>query len=251
MKLHPGLLIIFVLFLSNCSIQEEIHFKKDFSGNLTYSINLSQVKMFAGMLSNELDSTNKGSDELDFSSGLSDGMMKSSFGEVGDIEGISNFKSNLDESGIINFSFDFANIDALNRAYNQLNSDKNMGDLPGGGFTPGPAPSEEQEKPVEKEPKEDFEFFKVKGKTLTYRRPQVDLDQEEMKDMPISMDAFQGLGDIFSLETKFTFDRKVKKVDASQITIAEQESKMVDLKLGMKNLTSTQNAPAEVVIKLK
>ena len=252
MKLTSGFFILLVLFLTNCTIQEDIHFNKDFSGNLTYSINMSNVKMFANMLSNELDSMQDSSKDLDFSSGMMDG----AFGQVSSIQGISNFKSNMDESGLINFSFDFENIEALNKAYNQLNSNKNMGELPGlgspgGGFTPGPAPDEQAETPIEEEPKEDFEYFKTKGKELTYRRPQMDFDQNEMKDMPVSMDAFQGLGDIFTLETNFTFDRKVKKIQASQIEIANQETRAVELKLGMKNLTSGQKAPAEVVIKLK
>ncbi|MDX2306189.1 MAG: hypothetical protein NW226_25495 [Microscillaceae bacterium] len=254
MKLKPGFLVLFLLMSTSCTIQEEIFFNKDFSGKLSYSINLSSVKMFAGALSNELDSSGKKGDDFNFSQE----MMQGAFGTMGEIKGISNFKSQVDESGIINFSFDFADIQALNAAYNQLNSSQNMGEIPGmgnpsGGFTPGVPPGEEEEEKeetLETTPEELFNFFEVKGKELIYRRKPFAFNQEEMKDMPISMDSFQGLGDIFTFETDLIFERKVKKVKTTQ-TEATTDGKTVRLKMGFKDLTAAQGKSSEVIIKLK
>lgn len=95
------------LFLSSCfSVVEHIKINKDGSGTVTTTINMSEMM---GMLSMFMpDSLKESFSELDE-------MMSGDMNAYGDIRGISNAKTFSEEEYVYNVSYDFADVDALNK----------------------------------------------------------------------------------------------------------------------------------------
>lgn len=239
-----------LLSLASCSIKEEIHFNKDLSGRMTYSIDLGGMMGMMQGMGNALDSTKEDTK-------LKPEMMTGLFDEVGTLEGISNFKSNATE-GEISLSFDFKDLDALNRVYNRLSKSKNLDKLGGGGnFMPGLPPdgdstqtSVETEPAVEDtKPQTPFVFFAREGKDLVFRRPKMDGESADMKNMDSQMEMLKGMGDMLKVETVFTFDRKIKKADAKDLEVVDKSDKSLKMRLSLQSLR--KETQPEVRIRLK
>lgn len=254
MKKYILPLLLLSLLAFSCSITEEIHFNKNFSGDFTYKFDLSKVKSFASMMKMG-DSSAKGQDfNFDEFGKMKDSIHKSPLGQI---EGISDFKSDFDPSGVLSISFKFNDLEALNKIYGQLNfskfmDEKSMKGMTGGTFTPG-APDEGDstaKSTVLTNPSLDnFVYFKAKGKELLYRRPKAQVNNKEMDDAMKSMEMLQGMGNIFDYQTIITFDRKVKKVNSKNIS-ASQNDQDVTIKMDLQQLTKQDKEP-EVQIKLK
>ncbi len=248
-KLSYIWLFLLLFSLGACSIEEEIHFNKDFSGKLTRSLDFSGMMQMAKSLNPEGDSAKNP---------LEQGMPEELSPEL-DIEGIRNFKMNMDKEGAINLSFDFDNLDALNKAYNKLTME-NMKNIPGlesmgsngGGFTPGTLSDDEVENTeTNTTPKPEHLYFARKGKNFYYYPSKS--DTEENNEMEGSGMDLEGIGDMLKIETKFVFDRKIKKVsnNSTQIeTFTDNTDNLLRLKMKLQG-TQTDNKQPEIKIKLK
>ena len=94
-----GIIILFLL--SACSVRQEIHFNKDFSGSVKIEIDMSQI--FASF-------------PADSAMSLGTDSVFTSFRDMETIEGISNLELKEDNgTGIYLVSYDFEDIKALNR----------------------------------------------------------------------------------------------------------------------------------------
>jgi hypothetical protein len=237
--------------LASCSIREEIHFNKDFSGDFRYTVDFSGM---VGMMSSlpQNDSIKKDNFEMptEMMTGLSEGLK--------DLEGISSLDVQNQEKGKLIISFKFKDIKALNRAYNKLaNNNNKAGSLKGNpAFMPGDLPDDTTgvdippPPPVEEEkPKEDFVYFSQEGKNLVYRRPKFDMNSSEMKDLGGQMDMLKGMGDFLKMETVLTFDRKIKKSTVKDIDQSDKTDNSITLKLDLGKIS--QGPKPEVLIKLK
>jgi hypothetical protein len=243
--------LLYGLFtLASCTIQEEIHFNKDLSGKMNYSLDLGgMTAMMAGM-TNALDSAKEDSK-------LKPEMMASMFDGIKDLEGVSNFKSGAGEDGKITFSFDFKDLDALNRAYNRLSNSKNMSKLGGNGsFMPGMPPVGDDSTAVatepsveEDKPDDKFVYFAKEGKDLVFRRPKMGGESADLQGMGDQMEMLKGMGEMLKMETKLTFDRKIKKADAKGIELSEKEDKSLLMKMDFQALR--KETTPEVRIRLK
>ncbi len=183
-----GILLIIILF-SSCTITQEFHFNKDFSGNYTSTIDMSQL---IDMM-NSLDSTDGGTgdfkDSLDLILTQAVKKLKTT--------GVTNLKSGWDANKALFISYDFANIDVLNQALNKSGMNEN-------------STSDE----------EDFVFFIRKGKTLTYQGIPPKETAEGGKDLG-------AMKDYYKYKAVFTFDRKIKKSDNPIYKISEDKHKAV------------------------
>lgn len=233
--------IFAVILLASCSIQEEIHFNKDFSGKVSYTIDLSSMMSMAKAFAEQDSSGESQTEDMD----IPIEQMEETLGKVQDIEGISNFESNSDEKGIVKFSFDFANLDALNEAYNKANDSDGFGGFPSmGGMG---TEMEEEEESTPSAPKEFITHFAKKGKSLVYV-PRKGIDSKEDENPEAAQMAKQ-MGDMLKLDIKFTFDRRVKKVDAQGMAVYSDENS-ITISRSLFEAEKEDSKP-QVLIKLK
>jgi hypothetical protein len=234
--------------LSACQVQEEIHFKQDFSGQMTYTLDLSGMKAMTQMMQNMGDSTLTNpqgkAPDIEMNQMLDSLPKLPQFAEIQRLKGISEVRTENRE-GKLQFSFNFADLEALNTAYDRLsNSSKILGSLGSGqgGFNIGETPTESNE-PAKEE--KVFQYFAKKGKTLTYRRPKT--VQEEMKDAPPQMEMMKSMGQLFKFETRLTFDRKVGKTTQKNAEISTEEKALTVTH----DFQSAAKGDTEVKLKLK
>lgn len=249
-------LILFALWLllqlSACTIQEEIHFNKDFSGNVKRSFDFGAMMDMAKQM-NPDDSSSK---QLPDFGNLPKDQMK----DIG-IEGIRNFKIESQNEGAFSISFEFDNLDALNQAYNQLEMD-NMKNLPGmqdfdmgsGGFTPGELPSDEDNDEITpKKEKKPHTYFAKKGKKTIIYYPSRPKEEEETENTMEGMEQMgEMMGKMMKIETKFTFDRKISKItnDSKQINTYKESDNLLRMEANLESTEKSKKAPG-ITIKLK
>ncbi len=253
-KRYTWILCLLLCWGSACTIQEEIHFNKNDSGKFTFLVDFSNVQTMMAGLQESLDSTSIGDEEQDLSTppDFSESMEQ----ELKGLDGIHNLKAESEKSGQFALSFEFDDIDALNRAYNRLHSLDQAANFPGmpgmdnGGFTPGAPPKDTTEVNEQEPDPEDFTFFRREGKYLIFRQRRPDLEGGEKQEMPMDMSMLQGMGDIIKVETIFSFDRKIKGIDIKNMQ-ASQNDNSVKMTMGIKDLTNSSQDTPELKIKLK
>jgi len=132
--IHLLYLVISLFILTNCSIEQHIHFNKDFSGTVNYKIDVSTMNLLSNLDSTQEKTSWRNDSLFNFDTEMA---------RLGQIPGISDLEF-IDDSlnDIISFSYNFDNLDALNSslANSNLTSAKDIGGT----------------------------VFKKKGKTLTY-----------------------------------------------------------------------------------
>lgn len=252
-----------IVIFSSCTIEEHIHFNKDFSGKFERKIDISQFKAMAeSMKGLGGDSTEQKMEDipLDDLSGLTE-MMKATakFDELENIEGISNFGFNTNDEGSFTISFEFKDVKTLNKAYNSLAKNKgfpdiNAEELGGGGFIPGNVPDNEENTEETKEQdnnKPDFEYFSKKGKYLIFRQPKKpkSTGNEELGGENMEMMKAMG-GAMMTYKFKMSFDRKVKKVTKKNIDEFLSDDNSVRLNFNLDDMTN-KDYETELKIKLK
>ncbi len=103
------LIILTIIFCNFCTIEQHVHFKKDFSGSVEYSIDISSLNSMNSLLSEGEESINDSLLKFDEQKLL-----------LTQIEGISNVDYNTNnEKNTLTFKYDFSNLDVLNSAYNK------------------------------------------------------------------------------------------------------------------------------------
>ena len=115
MKLLLGFMAL--VLISACSINSEFYFDKDFSGKVINTIDMSSFMAMAGESTDSIDmQVNEGINEK-----------KDSILDLfNSIEGVSNADMFYKE-GVVQFSYDFEDVEALNRSGRNMNSeDENL-----------------------------------------------------------------------------------------------------------------------------
>ena len=196
MNVLKTILFLLILTLFSCTITQEYHFNRDFSGSTKLSIDMASfMQMMAGM-----DSTGNSTQNLHDSLNL---VFEESAQKLKDL-GVKNIKLGWQEnSDILSMSYEFDNIDILNKALNSANEQNAA-----------------LSKTISTEP---HIYFSRKGKTLNYFGPKS--DKESPKEM-------ESMSEYYQYELIFTFDRKVKKVDNPNVTLSP-DGKKVQLKGSM------------------
>lgn len=108
LKSLPALLLFGML--NGCAFKQEIHFYKDLSGKVHYSLDMGSM----GDIFN--------SDSLDMELDEASAEMTRAMEELNKQEGLSNAFYNFDSnSGLMTFGYDFADINSLNRSLGDVN----------------------------------------------------------------------------------------------------------------------------------
>jgi hypothetical protein len=213
MKVLKILAFLILLTYSSCTIVQEYHFNKDFSGSTHLSIDMASfMQMMAGM-----DST--GSSTLSMKDSLN--LVFSESAKKLEEIGIKNIKLGWeDSSDVLYMTYDFDNIETLNNAINSSNSQNAA-----------------LSNTISNKP---HTYFSKKGKALTYKGPKSEKDPtKEMESM----------SEYYQYDIIFTFDRKVKKLDNPNFSLSPDRKK-VELKGSMlKILKSDFNS--DITFKLK
>lgn len=191
MNIVKTLTFFLVISFTSCTITQEFQFKKDFSGNTRLSIDMgSLMEMMAGMDSTGTQ-TQSMKDSLDF-------VFKESIGKLDSI-GIKNIKYGWEEgSQVLYISYDFDDIDMLNKSLNASNQ---------GNAAFGQA--------VGSEP---HVYFARKGKTLTYKGIKSTNDAANSADM-------ESMKDYYKYNLLFGFERKVVNVDNLNVVVSPDKKK--------------------------
>ncbi|MFT5777880.1 MAG: hypothetical protein ACI837_000828 [Crocinitomicaceae bacterium] len=168
--------LLYIVCLSclafSCTIQQKIHFNRDWSGTMEYQVDLSSMKE---MMESTADSTDSG----DF---MNDPEMLAALDKMKSVEGISNVKYVESDEDVLSYSYDFSSIDALNRSFG-------AGSIMEMGGENNPSSS-----------------FILKGNKLTYQLAAVESpleEEEEGEGIGLEM---------INYELTISFDREIKKV---------------------------------------
>ncbi|MEN8119505.1 MAG: hypothetical protein ABFS35_04135 [Bacteroidota bacterium] len=185
-------LVYFIaLFFTSCTITQEFHFKKDFSGSAKMAIDMgSFMDMMAGVDSTGTQSAGM-KDSLDFA-------FKESAKKLKGV-GVTNINYGWqDDDKVMFLSYDFADIEMLNKAMN-ASDDGNSSFM-------------------KNEDDDNHVYFIRNGKTLVYQGV-------KSKNDSINTSEMASMKDYYKYELVFTFDRKVKKVGNPNISLTENNKK--------------------------
>jgi len=189
-KLHFIIFFLSLIFTS-CTITQEFHFKKDFSGSTKIAIDMTTfMEMMAGMDSTGTQSAGM-KDSLDFAFKENAEKLKAM--------GMKNIKYGWqDDDKVMFLSYDFTDIEVLNKALN-ASDDGNSAFM-------------------KSEDNDNHVYFTLKGKTLTYQGVKSNNDSLNTNEMA-------AMKDYYKYKLIFTFDRKVKKVDNPNISLTDKNKK--------------------------
>jgi len=233
-----------VLVLSACSITNQVHFNKDYSGNYAMIVDLGDaMEMFKSFDPSIEDSlqTQGAEDPLGGLISTEDRMKFDSM--FATMDGISNANYDVGEDYVVTMSFDFEDIDALNNLFEKWASDaadaaSSQPEMAGlGGLGSMAAPS-----------------FTRDGKTITHMA-EMPLDPEDLggevegmdeMDMSSMLDGFAGMMDY---QVVMTFDRKIKSVGGEGFDILSQEKKSLKTRVDMGHLMDSGSYKIAVQLK--
>jgi len=193
MKKTYFIIFFLTLIFTSCTITQEFHFKKDFSGSAKIAIDMGTfMEMMAGMDSTGTQSATM-KDSLDFA-------FEESAEKLEGI-GLTNIKYGWQDDGKLMFlSYDFIDIDILNKAMN-ASDDGNSA------F-------------IKNEDNDDHVYFTRKGKTLIYEGVKSNNDS-------LNTDEMASMKDYYKYKLIFTFDRKVKSLDNPNVSLSEDKKKAI------------------------
>ena len=222
MKKHIKLLalpaFLFTLLFSGCfDIEEEYWFNKDGSGSAEYRVDLSQVMDMMEMMKDMMpDSLNENNDKFDLKDSTTVMKLRS-------IPGISNVKNLNDvENNIMSYSFDFANIQALNNSMNHVSGDLQMGE--------------------ETESEETFEWF-------SWSKGNFSRKEKARPDTPEDLEMAKSMLQDGSYAVKYHFEQKVKKSSNNAYEKGE-DGKSISLKMSLLEMvTNEKHVATNVKIK--
>lgn len=198
MKTFKALLLFLVVLLTSCTITQEFHFNKDFSGSTKLSIDMgSLIEMMASMDSSGLQS-NAIKDSLDM-------VFDKNLGKLDSI-GVKNVKYGWEEGNkILYLSYDFKDIEMLNKSLTASESANGAFGNP--------------------DSTKSHVFFTLKGKTLIYKGLKSTKEANNSQDM-------ESMKDYYKYNLFFTFERKVKSIDNPNVVLSP-DGKRVELKGSM------------------
>jgi hypothetical protein len=219
------LAVVTALIGFGCNVATTVHFNKDFSGSYTTEMDMSEALAMAAMFdtTGTMDE-NQAVEELRHSM---DSMGLSSRYEG--ISGIHNAKTEVSDKGVITISFQFDNPAALEASFvtMQERAGEKAGDLDSDSMDFLPT---------------DFlgsgkQTFRKAGKTFTHAYNGGGEDAA-MDDESGELDM---IGSMVDYTLNFSFDRKIKSVDAKGLTILEEGPKMVKTRVDLGTLIGGGN----------
>lgn len=189
------------LMLFGCVVKQEIYFNKDFSGNYKYTYDFTEYISYMSGGEEETDDSLMMKNE-DFEEYLN--FVKK---ELKNINGISDIKIFNDaDNGNVYFSYNFANVDALNSALKYSSY-------------------------MELEPNENAPYFIAKKKTLTYIRHATPTEEIEDTVTEGAEEDTDYMNDFFRWEFSIEFEANVKKFDVQKdtaITVSDDNKKFLE-----------------------
>ncbi|WP_299456275.1 hypothetical protein [uncultured Microscilla sp.] len=234
---HFFIFSLVAVFFSSCTIQQHIQFNKNLSGTVTSTIDMSMLMALMPKTTPGDSSTTKPKSSMPDMSMLMDSLKKGpQMDKLKDIKGISNFTYNMDkETKKMTFSYDFKNLDALNKALAQGGT-SNPGALMGKNM-PGSKPTPAKNK--------DFKYFVKKGRYITYKMPKNDMPDDMGKNMQENP---MMSGDMVKFEFKISFARKIKKVKTKSAIF--KSDNYIEYKTNIQEMMK-QKDPVEIKIKYR
>ncbi len=183
------LFTIAVLFLGSCSITQEYHFNKDLSGTYSFDIkmadliNMMQSMDTSGNMMSSMDTLDRSFTEIEIK-----------YKEAG----AKNVKVGWkDDKTTIHINFDFANIEDLNSVLENSSTESGMNFMNNNSKTPGK--------------------ITHKGKrSLSFDFPEINNDSTSMKGM-------ESMKDYITVETIFSFDRRIKSINNKNAVISDDK----------------------------
>ncbi len=229
------LIAALMMMFQSCSVYTKVHFNKDYSGTYRTEIDMEELLMMAAMF----DTTGT-MDQADMMLELFDSLDSMGFTKQWDeMEGITNvYFEPIADKGIV-VEYDFANIAVLNESINSLAESMDMENMMG-------------DQPVNVSPTtpSDHESFRLDKKTLSYSSPESEGSPlGEMGELGDMGGGDMDLGEMFTMKMEFTFDRKIKKVEAENMTIEKQEKQRVSASVDMDKIM--EGGSYGIVFKLK
>lgn len=216
-----GLFCVVIASSACFDIEETYNFRKDGSGTATVKLDMSQMIDMMASFAGSLDSTGEADESIDELFAENEAAAN-----LGRIPGISNVKDlNDKEAGIIGYSYEFTDVEALNNALVATEGSLNMEEIMG------------QETETGGESDAENRFVK-KGKKLQriYVMPaqeddEEDLDEEEeqYKQMAEMMfaDHYYTIEYIFEQDVKKVAKNKNASVSGRTVTIKEPLTKLM------------------------
>ncbi len=188
-KLYPVFWGMLFLLLSNCHITQEYHFNKDLSGSYRFEIQMEELINMIKMT----DTTGKTEESLE--------RLDTSLAEVArkyEEMGLKNVEiGQKDNNTSIYVRFDFANIESLNSIFEQMNQGKNL--------------------------LSDYQGPAIHHKGT--RNISFDYPKEiQSQDSSGKLDAMKGF---ITFENKFSFDRKIKKLDNPNAILSDDKKSFI------------------------
>ena len=179
-------LLLLVGYVSSCTLNQHFHFNEDYSGSYTMSFDMSSIMEMA-MAEDSTASEEDMWAEMPFDS------LKTVYEGM---EGISNVQVK-GEGGVLTMSYDYANIESLNKVLENSDmggdeEDEMFGMLLG-----------------------NSTYFEAKGNKLSYNVP-------DMADMGIA-DSLSMYMEMVSYTTEFTFEKDVKKVSNENAVVSDKK----------------------------
>jgi hypothetical protein len=197
---------LFIVFLSSlviysCTVHEKFHFNKDYSGHYSFEFDYSELASF------------------DTSSAMQSEMGESFYElerELKKIEGLDNILIVTDaEKGVVMVSYDFENLEALNKAnYNQENESYDK-------------------------------LFSLDGKKLLFTTDFSDEIQEYKESDMNEDEILENIESLLDYTITFTFDRKVKVIKQTNIEQSDNHT------LVFKLTSESGKGPSSFLIKSK
>jgi hypothetical protein len=170
MKISLLLAFASALILSSCSLSVNLKFNKEMGGDYAMKVDMSSLMAMGG------DSAAPAIKEEDFDK------MKAALAAT---QGISDVKSQYDSKGVLEISYKFNNLSALNTAMTQNDSEE--------AGTPG------------------LMKLSMKGTKLL-----IDMTPDEA--LSKDQSTMEGMGEMFTINYSMAFDRPVKKVKSTVAT---------------------------------
>ncbi len=181
--------VLSVLFFSGCKVTQEYHFNKNLSG--TYKFEMEMGDLINMMQS--MDTTGKFMSSID--------TLDKSFTEIAEkykAAGAKNVQVGWkDDKTTMYVNFDFSNIENLNSILKNSGKESGMSLFSGNSDTPGK--------------------FTHKGKR------DISVDFPEFKNDTVSMKDLASMKDYISIETIFSFDRRIKSIDNKNAVISDDK----------------------------
>jgi hypothetical protein len=213
MKLVYILAAALLFITSACTLEQHVHFNKDWSGSITYKIDMSGMQALMG------DSAGgEGSQSM-----LSDPAVQTSIDEMRDMEGISNVRIDEDTvNGIYTIGFDFANLERLNEGMAGANLTERAGN-------PAAKTGADQS---------DHQYFVLKGKKLIFQMPTPAPSEEE----EAATEDMGEMGEMMRYNLKITVDKdkEIKKIKASNDAKVIEYGRGVELDVSLTKLTDPE-----------